>query len=420
MAELFFAAEQGRNIPKEDKIFGISNRAKARIAKDGRDKVINATIGALLDDEGKLMVLSSVTDVFRQLEPTDFAEYAPIAGTAEFREVIKKDAFGSYVPKRFSQAVATPGGTGAIRNTISNFSTAGDSILVADWFWAPYNTIAGEIGRKLETFEFFDENMKFNIKSFSNKIAELLNRQDRLVIILNTPAHNPTGYALTDDDWKQIKDVLEATNPEKKITLLADVAYLDFAGDEETYRSFLGIADEMPKNVLVVIAHSLSKAYTLYGMRCGAMICLAQNEAIAWEFKNVCEFSSRASWSNCTKAPQVILTKIYADPNLKKKVDEERAEVRNMLIRRGKAFEEAAEKVNLKILPFDAGFFASVPCAKPDEVSAELEKEGIFLVPLAKGVRVSVASISEDRCRYLPERIKMAIEKTETHKGSNK
>lgn len=413
MAELFFAAEQGRNIPKEDKIFGISNRAKARIAKDGRDKVINATIGALLDDEGKLMVLSSVTDVFRQLEPTDFAEYAPIAGTAEFREVIKKDAFGSYVPKRFSQAVATPGGTGAIRNTISNFSTVGDSILVADWFWAPYNTIAGEIGRKLETFEFFDENMKFNIGSFSTKITELLARQDRLVIILNTPAHNPTGYALTDEDWKQIKNVLEATSPEKKITLLADVAYLDFAGDEETYRSFLGIADDMPKNVLVVIAHSLSKAYTLYGMRCGAMICLAQNEAIAEEFKNVCEFSSRASWSNCTKAPQVILTKIYADPKLKEKVDEERAEVRNMLIKRGKAFEEAAKKANLKILPFDAGFFASVPCVKPDEVSAELEKEGIFLVPLAKGVRVSVASISEDRCRYLPERIKMAIEKTE-------
>ena len=31
MGELIFAAEQGRNIPKEDKIFGISNRAKKRI-----------------------------------------------------------------------------------------------------------------------------------------------------------------------------------------------------------------------------------------------------------------------------------------------------------------------------------------------------------------------------------------------------
>lgn len=42
MGELIFAAEQGRNIPKEDKIFGISNRAKKRIAQDGKDKVVNA------------------------------------------------------------------------------------------------------------------------------------------------------------------------------------------------------------------------------------------------------------------------------------------------------------------------------------------------------------------------------------------
>ncbi len=411
MADLLFAAAQGRNIPKEDKIFGISNRAKARIAKDGKDKVVNATIGALLDDDGNLMVLSSVTDVFKQLEPTDFAEYAPIAGTAEFREVIKKDAFGSYAPKRFAEAVATPGGTGAIRNTISNYSLAGDSVLVADWFWAPYNTIAQEIGRKIETFELFDADMNFNAASFAEKVGELLEKQDRLVIILNTPAHNPTGYALTDEDWTQIAAVLSAAEKEKKITLLADVAYLDFAGDEEGYRSFLHIVDDMPENVLVVIAHSLSKAYTLYGMRCGAMICLAKTEAVAAEFKNVCEFSSRASWSNCTRAPQVIISKIYADPQLKAKVNAERASLRDMLIRRGKAFEKAAADAGLKILPFDAGFFASIPTDKPDALSAELEKEGIFLVPLAKGVRVSIASVSEEKCRMLPAKIKAAMER---------
>ena len=73
MGELIFAAEQGRNIPKEDKIFGISNRAKKRIAQDGKDKVVNATIGALLDDDGELIVLSSVTDVFRNLKPEEFS-----------------------------------------------------------------------------------------------------------------------------------------------------------------------------------------------------------------------------------------------------------------------------------------------------------------------------------------------------------
>ncbi len=411
MGELIFAAEQGRNIPKEDKIFGISNRAKKRIAQDGKDKVVNATIGALLDDDGELIVLSSVTDVFRNLKPEEFAEYAPIAGTAEFREAVKKDAFGRYQPKGFTEAVATPGGTGAIRNTISNYSEAGDKILVADWFWAPYNTIAREIGRSVETFELFDDERKFNIKSFSAKADSLLEKQERLVIILNTPAHNPTGYALSDDDWRNVVNYFASVSKEKKITLLADIAYIDFAGDEEKYRSFLPIIEEVPENVLVVIAHSLSKAYTLYGMRCGAMICMAKTQEIADEFKRVCEFSSRASWSNCPRAPQVILSKIYQDPKLKAKVDEERKGFRDMLLRRGKAFEEAAAEVGLTMVPFDAGFFASVPCEDPDALSAELEKEGIFLVPLAKGVRISVASISEKKCRYIPARIKACMSK---------
>ena len=49
MAEYILARANGRNIPHEDKIFGISNRAKAMIAEKGADKVINATIGTLLD-----------------------------------------------------------------------------------------------------------------------------------------------------------------------------------------------------------------------------------------------------------------------------------------------------------------------------------------------------------------------------------
>ncbi|MFR0902372.1 MAG: hypothetical protein ACLSFO_01380 [Anaerovoracaceae bacterium] len=115
MTEMFFASQNGRDIPKEDKIFGISNRAKAMIAEKGRENVVNATIGALLDDDGKLMVLSSVSDVFKSLDMADCAEYAPIAGTPGFRKAVKKDLFRSYEPKRFTEAVASPGGTGALK-----------------------------------------------------------------------------------------------------------------------------------------------------------------------------------------------------------------------------------------------------------------------------------------------------------------
>ena len=409
MEEMIFASPQGRNIPKEDKIFGINNRAKAMIAEEGKEKVVNATIGALLDDDGELIVLSSVNDVFKKLSPKEFAEYAPISGTPEFKKAVKQDALRGYEPKGFVEASATPGGTGAIRNTIANYTDRGDSVLVADWYWSPYGTIAAEQGRKVETFTFFNDERKFNAEDFRAKAESLLSKQQRLVIILNTPAHNPTGYSLTTEDWNNVKTVLESLPADKKITLLVDTAYIDFAGDEEEYRSFLPILEEMPENVLTLISHSLSKAYTLYGMRCGALICLAKTEEIAEEFKRVCEFSSRASWSNCARAPQAILSKIYSDPELKAKVFEERQGYREMLLGRGRAFEKAAAECGLEMVPFDAGFFASIPCSNPDEVAARLEKEGIFLVPLAKGLRVSVASVSEEVCCSLPARILAAM-----------
>ena len=167
--------------------------------------------------------------------------------------------------------------------------------------------------------------------------------------------------------------------------------------------------EKLPENVLPIIAYSLSKTYTLYGTRCGAMICMAATKDISDEFRRVCEYSSRGSWSNSAKVAQVILSRIYSDESLLRKVNEERAYYRNMLLDRGRAFEEEAAKVDLETVPFDAGFFVSIPCDNPDEISAKLEKQGLFIVPLAKGLRVSVASISEEKCRRIPAMIKAAM-----------
>ena len=93
MIEYVMAAKGGRTIPKEDKIFGISNRANAMIEKKGKDAVINATIGALLDDNGDLMVLSSIDETFRSLTPQEYAAYAPIAGIPYFKDA---DIFSSF------------------------------------------------------------------------------------------------------------------------------------------------------------------------------------------------------------------------------------------------------------------------------------------------------------------------------------
>lgn len=396
---MIFAQKNRRQIPKEDKIFGISGRANQMINEKGRDAVVNATIGALLDDDGNLVILSSVMDAIRRLDPEDYAQYAPIGGIPEFKSAVKRAAFGTrFTPNRFTEICATPGGTGAIRNTVSNYSCPGDKVLTTDWYWAPYKTICQEIGRDIETYEMFDENGNYNIEAFTAKMQALVQAQGQLVILLNTPAHNPTGYSLSAEDWDAVITAINMASADGRITLFVDAAYIDFAGEEEEYRTFLTQLETLNENVMAVIGYSASKTLTLYGMRCGAMICLAPTQSMAEEFRIVTEYSSRGTWSNCTRAGQKVLAEIYHQPAALEQVGAERAENREMLIRRGKTFERALREKGLENVPFDAGFFTCIACDDPDAVMETLAGESIFVVPLAKGIRISVASISEEKC----------------------
>ena len=414
MGRFIMAEENARSISGTDKIFGVNKKAQKMIAKVGKEKVANATVGSLLDEEGNLVVLSSVVQVLKDLNPVDYAEYAPIAGIPAFLESAIKAVFMDYAPDCYVEAVATPGGTGAIRNTIQNYSRRGDAILTSDWHWSPYSTIAQELERTLETYTIFDSDNNFNHQSFESKLTEILNRQDRLVVILNTPSHNPTGYTLSQDDWDRILTVMKkaAEDKTKKLIILVDAAYIDFAGDAVENRAFLPKLIGLPENLLPLIAFSMSKSFTLYGMRGGALICLSPNKDITDEFKLVNSFSNRGTWSNGTRAAMVVLSRIYQDKELLDKVVEERKAAQAMLSRRGRIFVEAAMKINLNICPYKSGFFIIVNCKNPDDVSKELFEDGIFTVPFGRrGIRVSIASVSEKWCGIIPGKIAAAIKK---------
>ena len=154
-------------------MFALSGRAKAAITEKGKDAVINATVGALLDDNGDLVVMTSVTEAIRSLTPADYAEYAPITGTPAFKDAVVKALFGSYGPSGHVRLCVTPGGTGSITSVIQNYSSYGDSVLTHDWCWANYKTIAVSQGRQLKTFRFFNEEGRFDAEDLVKQLGEL-------------------------------------------------------------------------------------------------------------------------------------------------------------------------------------------------------------------------------------------------------
>ena len=408
--DYLFAEGNGRVITGKDKIFGISTLAKEAVARDGRENVINATIGALIDDQGELIVLSSMVDVLKEMKPAEFAEYAPIAGIPEYLEILPKAAFGDYRPDGYIEACATPGGTGTIRNTISCYSRYGDSVLTSNWHWSPYNIIATEIGRKIETYQMFTEDDQLNLADIERKLQEILTRQESVVMIFNAPAHNPTGYTPTDAEWDGLVEVLKrCAAGGKKITILLDIAYIDFAGDSVKARQFLPKFGNLPDNILVIAGFSASKGFTFYGLRTGAMLCVTPNQEIAAEFKRVTSFASRGSWSNCVRVGQLALARVFNDEALLKKVFDERKAYEDLLSARCSAFKDAAAEAGLRTCPFSGGFFVTVPCENDDAVNEELFKDNIFGIAIGGGVRIAISAISEDACRKVPAKLAAAI-----------
>ncbi|MFZ7121296.1 MAG: aminotransferase class I/II-fold pyridoxal phosphate-dependent enzyme [Eubacteriaceae bacterium] len=409
MSKFNMAAEHAIRPVSDDVIFGASIEAHKAIARDGFNNVINSTIGALLDDDGKLVTFNSVFNTLRDLKDENISAYAPLSGMPEYLSTSIKATFGKYQPEGFVDAIATPGGSGAIRHAIWNYTNYGDEILTSDWFWDPYNTIASEHGRKISTYQLFDEENNFNIDSFESRIDQLLNKQDRLLIIINSPAHNPTGFSLSYEEWDKVIDILKekSNNTNNKIILFVDVAYIDFC--DESARKFFGLLGSLPINILSLVAFSMSKGYTFYGLRSGSIIGVSSSEEVIKEFKNVCSHSNRGVWSNGTRSAMEVLVNIFKDEEILKVVVNERNKYKNILKNRAQTFITNSNEVELNICPYKDGFFISIPTDNPVALSNELNKRNVFLVPLAKGLRFAVCSVSEEKCEITPKLIKEAM-----------
>lgn len=405
--------------PREkDIIFDLSGRAQRSEKNIGRENVINATIGALMDDYGRLITLDTVYSEYKNLENAEISAYAALEGQPDYLEAVKKVVFKDYMPNSYIRAVASPGGSGAIKLATWNYTNPGDEVLTSDWFWSPYVSITEEIGRTVGTYELFDENNNFNFKSFKKEFLRIADKQERIFTILNTPAHNPTGYSISDNEWDKIiglsKEV--AQNKEKKIILFVDIAYIDFASDDNASSMFFEKFSNLPENVLVIVGFSMSKGFTAYGMRMGAAVCITSSENVAEEFYYACVHSCRANWSNCNRGAMAILSNIVNNSEKFKKYNEEKNTYKEMLKRRANAFVEEAEKVGLDILPYRDGFFVSIPCENSREVCEELTKDNVYMVPLKAGLRFAVCAVNENKCKIAPSIIKNALEYVKSQK----
>lgn len=378
--------------PSDDPIFALAREANDRRAKG--ESIVNATVGALLGDDGKLAVLPTAARAVREVPTAEWAAYAPIAGTPDFLQAAIDDLFAR--APRFREAAcaaATPGGSGALRHAIGNYLEPAQALLTTSFYWGPYQTLTDEQDRKIRTFEMFTPQGAFDAGALDRTLGALMAEQGRALIFLNDPCHNPTGYSMTEAEWRAVVACLLEHASRGPITLLLDVAYSDYAASDP--RRYLPVLEPLLGKVTVLFAWSASKAFTHYGLRVGALVACEPDPEVRTMTRAALSYSCRGTWSNCNRGGLVAITRLLCDPEMSAAVRKEREGLKALLAARVAAFNRHATAAGLRYPRYEGGFFVTVFHDDPAPKAAAMKRDGVFVVPLKKGLRLGLCSVAE-------------------------
>jgi aromatic-amino-acid transaminase len=394
MTTHLIASHQGR--PSDDPIFALNSEATAR--QNSGESIINATVGALMGDDGKLAILPSAARAVREVSEADWAAYAPIAGTPDFLRAVIGDAFAGHAALQgCAVASATPGGTGALRHAIGNYLEAGQALLTTSFFWGPYQTLADECERRVKTFAMFEakaggEVGGFDVSALDRALGETLAEQGRALIFINDPCHNPTGYSMSASEWSDVAACLSAHGRRAPVTVLLDTAYSAYAATDP--REHLGVLEPIVDHVGVLVAWSASKAFTHYGLRVGALIALEPDARDRAMTEAALSYSCRGTWSNCSRGGLRAITQLLTDESLSASVTRERENLKALLTTRVEAFNRDARGAGLRYPRYEGGFFVTVFHDDPQRKAAQMRERGVFVVPQKGALRVALCGVA--------------------------
>ena len=235
-------------------------------------------------------------------------------GDALFCSHLARLVLGADSPLLAEQRAAasqTPGGTGALRlaGDFIHHCLPGRGIWLSDQTWPIHETIFAEAGLRVGHYPYVGADNRLNVEAM---IAALSHLPRGDVVLLHACCHNPTGFDLTQDDWRRVLDVVKA----RELLPLIDFAYQGFgAGLEQDAWAVRLFASELPE---LLITSSCSKNFGLYRERTGALIvCTSEAEKLL-DVRSQLASIARNLWSTPPAHGAAVVATILDDGELRK------------------------------------------------------------------------------------------------------
>ncbi len=379
-----------------DKILSLMQTYKA----DDRDTKIDLGVGVYKDASGNTPVMRAVKEAERRLVADQTTKaYVGLAGDPAFADAMIELLLADALPREHIAAIATPGGTGAIRQALEMVKLAAPDATV--WISAPtwpnHPSIIKYLGMKMREYRYFDEDTRG--VDFDGMIADLSTVAEGDIVLLHGCCHNPTGANPTADQWDTIIQTLQAA----KAVPLVDVAYQGFGdGLEEDAQATRKIAAAFAN---VMIAASCSKNFGIYRERTGILMGIARDETEAKMTQANLNFLNRQNYSFPPDHGARVVTTILNDPALRADWEAELEETRNtMLGLRKQLADELRRLTNDDRFDFIAdhrGMFSRLGTSE-DKVETLRADHAIYMV---SDSRMNIAGLNEKTVPILAKAI---------------
>jgi aromatic-amino-acid transaminase len=356
-----------------DKILQLMGQFKA----DPRADKIDLGVGVYKDATGHTPIMRAVKAAEKRLWETETTKtYTGLAGDPEFNAALAALVLGNRVASDRLSAVATPGGTGAVRQAFELLKMArpGATVWVSDPTWPNHLSILKHLGIPTRSYRYFDAESR--AVDFEGMMADLAQAKADDLVLLHGCCHNPTGANLTLPDWQAVADLLETTGAVPMI----DIAYQGFGdGLDADAAGVRLIAAQRPE---VLIAASCSKNFGIYRERTGALIALSDPAQRELTQGNLA-YLNRQNYSFPPDHGARLVTMILTDSALRTDWETELEEIRLGMLALREALAAELQRLSgsdrFGFLAQHRGMFSRLG-ASPEQVERLKTEHGIYMV----------------------------------------
>lgn len=371
-------------------------------AKDANPQKFDLGVGVYKDAQGLTPILQAVKRAEQRLvEQQTTKTYIGGHGDPAFGRLVSELVLGAgsaLLKAQRAGATQTPGGTGALRLSADFIahSLPGRGVWLSNPTWPIHETIFAKAGLKVSHYPYVGSDNRLDVPAM---LATLATVPEGDVVLLHACCHNPTGFDLSQDDWRQVLQIVR----ERHLLPLIDFAYQGFGdGLEQDAWAVRLFADELPE---VLITSSCSKNFGLYSDRVGALIVCANDAEKLLDVRSQLAFIARNLWSTPPDHGAAVVATILGDAELKQLWSTEVEGMRSRIAQLRSGLVEALVPHGLAErfahVGVQRGMF-SYTGLSAEQVKQLREKHSVYMVSSG---RANVAGIDETRLGLLAEAI---------------